>query len=1059
MRHSARLVCLLLAVSVLSPSIFGQIINTFAGTGAAAFSGDGGPAQAAAINGPWGVTVDNQGNIFIADTLNNIIRKVSASTGIITTVAGNRSFAFGGDGGPATQASLAEPTAVAVDSQGNLYIADFFNHRIRKVSGGIITTVAGSGAVGSGNGSFSGDGGPATSATLNLPFGVAVDGSGNLFIADHNNHRIRKVSGGIITTVAGSGGVAPASNGGFTGDGGPATSATLSFPDGVTVDGSGNLFIADTSNSAIRKVNASTGIITTVAGSGTQGFSGDGGLATAARLFIPEVTAIDSAGNIFIGDGFNNRVRLVTTNGIISTVAGSGPTGSGNGSFSGDGGQATAATLSNPFSVALDAAGNLYIADNVNNRIRRVASSPIPTVASLFPNCLDASAAGMNVRITGTGFSAGSVVRWNGSARATQFVSTNTLNAIFTSADLGAAATAAITVFTPAPGGGTSTPFSVTVPRSCTDNQATAPPVIQTPASLSATSTSSPASTVAPPCGNQNPANGVWMSATAPADGTYNANTLGSTYQTIFAVYTGPVTNLTNVGCSAAPPGSFVRGDTILPLAAALALPVTKGKTYLFLVTAANSDGGKLQFNLSFTGSARIAASAFTTILPHMVNGAGYITKLTVVNMSGATNNVVINLLGQDGSIQSTQTILMQAGQTVRLAAPESSRNVTPQTVQWVTVGGDGRVAVNLFFEVEDGNGTVINCIGFNDASSALNFTVPVEFEPKPANASIGRTVGVALANPSASSNTITLTLLDQNGATLGTKPVTLAAFAQTGIDLSSATTGFGSVLPASNFIGSLNGSSITPFNVLALGDDFGPFFATPSLTSATTQVVPHIVSGAGYVTKITLVNLSAGTNTVTVTYFNQAGVQQGTPHSFVIPAFGTARDTTGEANRFTTPAPPPQWAVVTSTASAGVNLFFEFMDSPTARLVVNTVGFNAAPELTTFTVPVEYQPGTGGAIGRTMGFAVANRNGSAASMTVSLLNNQGSVIATHPLTLAAGAQTTFNVDTVSEFAAVLPASNFIGTLVVTSNLPVAAIALEDDLGPFSATPVISGRP
>ena len=210
--------------------------------------------------------------------------------------------------------------------------------------------------------------------------------------------------------------------------------------------------------------------------------------------------------------------------------------------------------------------------------------------------------------------------------------------------------------------------------------------------------------------------------------------------------------------------------------------------------------------------------------------------------------------------------------------------------------------------------------------------------------------------------------------------------------------------------------------------------------------------------TKITLVNQSNTVNTVTVTYFSQAGVQVGSPHTFVIQPFGTARDATDEANRFNATA-TTEWAVVTSSAAAGVNLFFEFMDSPTARLVVNTVGFNAAPELGAFTVPVEHEPGIGGGIGRTMGFAIANRNASAANITVSLLDNQGAVMATHALTLGANSQTTFGVDTLSEFAAVLPASNFIGSVVVTSSLPVAAIALEDDLGPFSATPVISGRP
>src|SRR5205823_8616913 len=186
------------------------------------------------------------------------------------------------------------------------------------------------------------------------------------------------------------------------------------------------------------------------------------------------------------------------------------------------------------------------------------------------------------------------------------------------------------------------------------------------------------------------------------------------------------------------------------------------------------------------------------------------------------------------------------------------ARNVTPQTTQWVTVGGDGTVGVNLFFEVEDQSGKVINCIGFNDAASAPSFTVPVEFEPKPANASIGRTVGVALANPSAGSNPITLTLRDQTGAILGTpRQFTMGAFGQTGADLSSPTTGFGNVLPASNFIGTLTGTSATPFSTIALGDDFGPFFATPSLTGGTTQVVPHIVTGHCSVTKLTFSNLT----------------------------------------------------------------------------------------------------------------------------------------------------------------------------------------------------------
>ncbi len=341
------------------------IITTVAGSGGfgtsgSGFSGDGGPATSALMNSPYGVAVDFAGNVFIADTGNNRIRKVSA-IGIMTTVAGTGKPGFSGDGGPATSASLAAPIAVAVDSFGNLFIADASNNRIRKVSAsGIITTVVGDGFSG-----FSGDGGAATSASLD-PYGIAVDFSGNLYIADTVNNRIMKVStSGIITTVAGNGSL------GFSGDGGPATSATMNIPSGIAVDSSGNLFIVDSNNNRIRKVSTS-GTITTVAGNGSLGFSGDGGTATLASFYYPSSIAVDSSGNLYIADGWNNRIRKVSTNGLIATVAGSGYAGPGGAGFSGDDGPPTSATLSQPFGVAMDASGNLFIADTTNNRIREV---------------------------------------------------------------------------------------------------------------------------------------------------------------------------------------------------------------------------------------------------------------------------------------------------------------------------------------------------------------------------------------------------------------------------------------------------------------------------------------------------------------------------------------------------------------------------------------------------------------------------------------------------------------------------------------------------------------
>ena len=341
----------------------GGVISTVAGNGSQGFSGDGGPAIAAQL-APVAVAVDSASSLYIAD--NNRIRKVTTA-GIISTVAGNGTWGFSGDGGPANLAQIYGPDNTIIDSEGNLYIADMNNHRIRKVTAaGIISTVAGNGSQG-----FSGDDGPATDAQLNQPSGVAVDLAGNLYIADAGNQRVRKVTvAGIVSTVAGNG------TWGFSGDDGPAVSAQLKYPKDVSVDSTGNLYIVDSQNNRIRKVTAN-GIISTVAGNGSQGFGGDGGPATAAQLNQPSSMAVDSAGNLHIADISNHRIRKVTAAGIISTVAGNGSRGSG-----GDGGFATSAYFDFPSAVAVDSAGNLYVADVYNSRIRKItAAGIISTVA------------------------------------------------------------------------------------------------------------------------------------------------------------------------------------------------------------------------------------------------------------------------------------------------------------------------------------------------------------------------------------------------------------------------------------------------------------------------------------------------------------------------------------------------------------------------------------------------------------------------------------------------------------------------------------------------------
>ena len=330
--------------------IAGGNISSVAGNGILSYSGDGGAALAAQLNSPLGVAVDSSGNIYLSDTGNNVVRKISPD-GVIVNFAGNGTAGFGGDGGAATSAQLNGPQGLAVDASGNLYIADALNARVRKVSGGAISTVAGSGTPG-----FSGDGAAATAAQLNFPSAVAVDAAGNLYIADFSNNRIRKVSGGTITTLAGNG------NAGFSGDNGPAANAQINTPRGVAVDASNTVYIADTGNNLVRRVTAG-GTITTIAGNGAPGFSGDGGSATAAQVGNPAAVAVDAGGNVYIADG-SARVRKVFSTGTIVTIAGNGTRG-----YSGDGGAAANASLSGPSALARSGS-NILVADTGNNAVR-----------------------------------------------------------------------------------------------------------------------------------------------------------------------------------------------------------------------------------------------------------------------------------------------------------------------------------------------------------------------------------------------------------------------------------------------------------------------------------------------------------------------------------------------------------------------------------------------------------------------------------------------------------------------------------------------------------------
>jgi len=363
----------------LLPPLFGsaQIIKTVAGDGSLLYLGDSASATAASFYYPMGVAVDGFGNLYISDALNSVVRKVNTS-GIITTIAGNGTAGFSGDGGAANLAQLNAPGCLAVDVINNLYIADAGNARIRKVDVfGNISTFAG------GGGSYA-EGIDPTDYSLSGPTGIAFDGSGNMYLSDGG--RIHKITvAAIITTIAGN------DNMGFSGDGGPATDALFNNPAGLTVDEAGNLFIADVDNFRVRVINTS-GTISTFAGNGdgvSSGFgtySGDNGPANEAGLNFP-ADVVSGPGGLYIADQNNNRIRRVNS-GNMTTVAGDGTPG-----FAGDGGQAVDCELSWPGSVAFDKKGNLYIADELNNRVREVfgialgvSNLPLNGKIEVYPN-------------------------------------------------------------------------------------------------------------------------------------------------------------------------------------------------------------------------------------------------------------------------------------------------------------------------------------------------------------------------------------------------------------------------------------------------------------------------------------------------------------------------------------------------------------------------------------------------------------------------------------------------------------------------------------------------
>ncbi len=387
------------------------MISTIAGTGTASYSGDGGPATSAAVSCPTGIAVDSSGNVYFNAFFNHRVRKITSSTGIISTYAGTGSTSYSGDNGVASSAALYNPDGLCMDSSGNaasnmhtslstfllkslcllgnLYIAEWGNHRVRKVmiTTSVISTIAGTGAS-----SYSGDDRAASSAALYKPVGVALDTSGtyklvlrlhsdsllviligNVYIGDWGNNRVRKItaSTSIITTIAGTG------TEGFSGDGGAATAAAIAYPTGINLDSAGNVYFGGAAYNVVRKITVSSGMISTVAGNGGTGYSGDNIQATAATFNCPHDIVLDSNDNLYISDRFNNRVRKVdVSTGIITTIIGNGAA-----SSTGDGSAATSASVTGPCFSRFDSSGNYYVSECDGQRVRKVVTitTDIPT--------------------------------------------------------------------------------------------------------------------------------------------------------------------------------------------------------------------------------------------------------------------------------------------------------------------------------------------------------------------------------------------------------------------------------------------------------------------------------------------------------------------------------------------------------------------------------------------------------------------------------------------------------------------------------------------------------
>jgi len=682
------------------------VINTAAGSGYWLYYGDGNLATASGIFLPGGIVVDGAGNLYIADSGNNRIRRVDAVTGLISTIAGTGVPGMAGDNGPAIAAEVNNPTGIAMDGAGNLYIADSSNNCVRMLSAatGKLSTIAGTGVLG-----YAGDGGLATAAQLNSPNGLAFDAAGNLYISDTSNGRVRKVdASGIITTVAGNGTFA------YSGDGHAATAASMNFPWGITASPTGDLYIADLYDHAVRKVNSS-GVISTVAGSGIQGFLGDGGSALHAQLSNPAGVVLDPAGNLYIADSGNSRIRKVNAvTGNISTIAGSGSQ-----TMNGDAGPADQAGLYGPYALAIDSSANLYIADMFHNRVRMVTISQavltfpamrVDRFSAPLPQTLENDGTANLIissvqSVQDAAVDAASTTCIAGAQIAPE--STCIIGSEFAPTQIGKLVSGSLSVATNAP----SSPGGITVEGEVEslDPTLTTISVNTNPASLGGSVTFT--ASVGLTSGGSTPTGSVQFmdGTTVLGSGTLNSLTTATFTTTSLSIGQHTITAVYQGDANSSPSTSPAIIETL------------KQSTSLALSTSASSalEGAAVTFTATATGAGGVPTGSIvfqdggTVIGSGTINASGVAT-LTSSTLSAGQHVITAVYSGDSGSLGSTSASIaqtIQASTTTLLSSSAIPSSVGASITLTATVTASGSTT---------GAGTLSGAVTFMDGSTTL---------------------------------------------------------------------------------------------------------------------------------------------------------------------------------------------------------------------------------------------------------------------------------------------------------------------------------------------------